>query len=285
MSNKSKSLIKSLLNFTKVEHTIFSVPLLFSAAFMSNGNKWPEAKIMVCLILAATGARILGMAMNRIIDRHIDCKNPRTRDRELPSRRLSPNKGYIIAAGGLLVYLTACIVLGKLPLYLSPIPVIILIGYSYLKRVTCLCHFGIGVVISLAPLGSFVAVTGTLTPPVSIILLTIFAFLWISGFDIIYGLLDIEFDQKNGIHSIPARFGYKGAVWISLFVHLMAFVAIALLAFSEGSTTKAAAINLILLIATGGAFILANSELLPVEKRFFPISAITGVCGALIPLI
>jgi len=274
-------MLKSFLKFTKAEHTIFSIPLLFSSAYLSNQNIWPKPIILVFLILAATGARILGMAMNRIIDRHIDKENPRTKDREIPSGKLSLKKAYLIAGSGLVLYLYACLSLGKLALYLSPLPIFILISYSYLKRITWLCHFGIGVVIALAPLGSFVAVTNTVTPPTSVILLTVFSFFWISGFDIIYGLQDIEFDQKQGIYSIPAKFGYTKAVWIARTVHLTAFSALFCLTF----LTRINPLQTSLLIITGITLILANSEIMAVEKRFFPLSAIAGVCGAIIPVL
>jgi 4-hydroxybenzoate polyprenyltransferase len=285
MKKPSKSLIKSFIGFTKIEHTIFSVPLLFSAAFLSNGNKWPEISVMTLLILAATGARVLGMAMNRLIDSHFDSNNPRTRDREIPSGRLSKKNGYLIALTGFFVYLISCIGLGKLPLLLSPIPVIILIGYSYLKRITCLCHFGIGVVMALAPLGTSVAITGRVVPDLSVILLSTFAFLWISGFDIIYGLLDIDFDRKYMVHSIPARLGYQKAVWVARIIHLTAFISVVLLALKGRGTAGLTTGHLLLITVTGMAFILANSELLPVKDRFFPISAVSGVCGALISLL
>jgi 4-hydroxybenzoate polyprenyltransferase len=119
---KSESALKNILNFTKIEHTAFSLPLIFTGAWLGAGNQFPSVKVMLLIVAAAVGARIFGMAMNRVFDRHIDLLNPRTASRELPAGKISLTTALFIAAGGLAFYLLTCWILGGWCLILSPIP-------------------------------------------------------------------------------------------------------------------------------------------------------------------
>jgi 4-hydroxybenzoate polyprenyltransferase len=271
--------IQKILSFTKVEHTVFSLPLLFSGAWIGAGNRWPKFSILLLLLAAGVGARILGMAANRILDRHIDAKNPRTKNRELPSGALSMKTAVAVALFGLALYEIACIMLGPLVAFLSPIPAIVLIGYSLLKRFTPLCHFGIGLAMGLAPLGAFTAVSLSLHPCSDIVLTFFFAFFWMSGFDIIYALLDIDFDRGASVHSIPAAVGARRASLIAAACHLAAFGMLSALFLSGDFNAPA----LLCLIAAAGAFVAAHLPMIPVSVRFFPISAAAGIAGALVP--
>ena len=181
----SQGLLSKAANFVKVEHTIFSLPLIFAGAWIGAKGQWPGLRLLTLVALAGLGARALGMAMNRILDRRLDLLNPRTAGRELPSGRMSPAQGWGIAAGGLAVYLAACAALGPVCLKLSPIPAFVLITYSILKRLSSLCHFGIGISLALGPLGAYVAVTGGTDASASILLLALITLCWISGFDVI----------------------------------------------------------------------------------------------------
>ena len=277
----SPTLLAGVMNFTKIEHTVFSLPLLFSGTWLGAGRRWPGWTVLVLIALAGLGARCLGMAMNRILDRDLDAKNQRTANRELPSGRISLLVAYAIAAAGLGVYLVACWALGPLCLMLSPVPAVPLIAYSLLKRFTNLCHFGIGLCLALAPLGAFVAASGSVALDSEVILLALFAFCWISGADIVYALMDIDSDRKTGVHSIPASLGAGGAQLVAGCVHLAAIgCLVALWLALGGNVLPCAAVAV-----SAAAFCAGYVQRIPVAVRFFPIFAIAGVSGSLVPLL
>jgi 4-hydroxybenzoate polyprenyltransferase len=274
-------MIKKLLNFTKIEHTAFSLPLLFTGAWLGGQAHWPHIRILLLIIVAALGARIFGMSFNRIFDRHIDAQNPRTADRELPSGSLSVATALTVAVAGLILYLAACALLGRWCLYLSPLPLIPLLSYSLLKRFTWLCHFGIGLCLALAPLGAFVAVAGYPRFSFEVLLFSGFVFCWLSGADIIYALLDIDSDRRNKIYSLPARMGSKQAQWISAATHLAALICLALLLV----ILKAGIPALLALAVTVVTFVLMYVPSIPVHRRFFPMATLAGVAGSVTPLL
>ncbi|MEE9368060.1 MAG: UbiA-like polyprenyltransferase [Pontiella sp.] len=266
-------------SFTKVEHTILSLPLLFAGAWIGTGGM-PPIKALVLIAFAGLGARTFGMALNRILDKDIDAKNPRTKNRDLPSGRLSMGQGYGVAAVGLVIYFIACAFLGNTVLKLSLFPLVPLALYSLLKRFTPLCHYGIGVALATAPLAAFIAVTNSVAFPVELALLAIFTFCWISGFDIIYALMDIDFDRENKVRSIPASLGSKSAQLVAAITHLVSFAALVLLWMSTGGI-----LSFIALLVSATAFSAAYLQSIPVAVRFFPISAIAGIAGALVVLL
>ncbi len=274
-------MIKKILNFTKIEHTAFSLPLIFTGAWMGGQGQWPRLSVLALIILAAIGARIFGMSFNRIFDRRIDALNPRTAGRELPSGQMDLLTAFTIAMVALAVYLGACIALGRWCVYLSPLPLIPLLGYSLLKRFTVLCHFGIGLCLSLAPLGAYVAAAGHPLFTMEVMLFAAFVFFWLSGADIIYATLDIESDRLNGIFSIPARLGATGAQWVSATVHGLALVCLLVLL----SISDKDGVAMVGFVITAGLFLLMYMPFVPVPKRFFPVSTLAGVAGAVTPLL
>jgi 4-hydroxybenzoate polyprenyltransferase len=274
-------MLKRILNFTKIEHTAFSLPLILTGAWMGGDGQWPRLSVLLLIVLAAVGARLFGMSFNRIFDRHIDALNPRTESRELPSGQLSLLMALTIALVALATYLGACIALGRWCVYLSPLPLIPLLGYSLLKRFTYLCHFGIGLCLALAPLGAFVAAAGHPLFSMEVLLFAGFVFFWLSGADIIYAIMDIDSDRKTGIYSIPAKLGATGAQWVSAMAHACALSCLFLL-LTTASMGVAATIGY---IVTLGIFIFMYMPFVPVSKRFFPVSTLAGVAGAVTPLL
>ncbi len=269
-----------LLRFTKIEHSIFSLPLLFTGAWLGADRQMPPLTTLALIVIAGVGARMLGMAMNRILDRKLDALNPRTAGRELPSGQLSVATAGLVAATGLVAYLAACALLGPLVLALSPIPALALIGYSSLKRFTPGCHYGIGVCIGLAPLGAYVAASGNLYLSPEILLLAAFSFCWISGFDIIYALQDISADRKFGVYSVPAALGSRGAQIVAGVTHTLALAAATGLVLILGG----GALAWLAWLVAAGAFVYAYLPMVPLPARFFPTSAVAGIAGALVPL-
>lgn len=276
-----QNLAVRMCNLVKVEHTLFSLPLLFAGAWIGAGYRWPGGRVLLLVALAGLGARALGMAMNRILDRHLDQLNPRTLGRDLPAGRLTLAQGWCVAVSGLVVYLAACTALGPVCLKLSPVPAAVLIGYSLLKRFTPLCHFGIGLTLAFGPLGAYVAVTGKTEMTPVIMLLSLFTFCWISASDILYALQDIESDRETGVHSIPVSTGPIRARWIAGGIHLIAWMATYWIWRMTGSGLTGA----VALCSAGLALALMYYERLPLSFRFFPVSAIAGVAGALVPLL
>lgn len=278
---KTESTLTNILNFTKIEHTAFSLPLIFTGAWLGAGGRFPAFTVMLLIMLAAVGARIFGMAMNRVLDRHIDLLNPRTADRELPAGKMTLTLAIVIAGCGLLVYLTACGLLGDWCLILSPIPLVPLLGYSLLKRITPFCHFGIGLCLALAPLGAYVAAAGHAHFTPAVILFSGFVFCWLSGADIIYALMDIEIDRKHRIHSLPAWLGANGALKVAAGVHFLAWSLLVTVVWCVGGGMLA----WIALAITGLLLAMMYIPAIPVPKRFFPISTLAGIAGALAPMV
>ncbi len=278
---KPESTVTHILNFTKIEHTAFSLPLIFTGAWLGAGFRFPSVAVMLLIVAAALGARIFGMAMNRVFDRHIDRLNPRTASRELPSGKMSLMQALTVAAGGLLVYLAACWALGGWCLILAPIPLIPLLGYSLLKRFTPLCHFGIGLCLALAPLGAYVAAAGHVRLSSAAILFSAFVFCWLSGADIIYAMMDIDHDREYNIHSMPAWLGMDGALRVAGATHLIALGVLAVVVRMLDGGSAAWAVMAVAAIF----FVLMYVPAIPLPKRFFPISTLAGIAGALAPMV
>ena len=274
-------MIAKILNFIKIEHTAFSLPTVLVGAWLGAGDQWPSLRVIGLIIVAATGARVFGMSFNRIFDRRIDALNPRTAARELPAGTMSLSLALVIALCALAVYLAACAMLGRWCLWLSPVPLIPLLGYSLLKRYTVLCHFGIGLCLALAPLGAFVAAAGHIHFSDRVWLFSAFVFFLLSGSDIIYAILDIQFDRAYHIHSIPARLGAGRAQLISAACHGVALACLAgMLVVGRAGWQGWSAFGLTLAL-----FILMYLQNIPVHQRFFPIASLAGVSGALTALL
>ena len=214
-------LVPALLSFVRFSHTIFALPFALAAAVLAR-MEIPPAAVLGWILLAMVGARSLAMALNRIIDADIDAANPRTAGRELPSGRLAVGQVLAFCAVSLLVLLIAVSQLPEETWVLWPIPVAAFVLYPLAKRVTWLCHLALGLTIGIAPMGAWLAVTGDLEA--APVLLGLCVACWIAGFDIIYALLDVDFDRAYGVHSVPARFGEARALWFTRGLHAVAIV-------------------------------------------------------------
>ncbi|MGI2295806.1 UbiA-like polyprenyltransferase [Paenibacillus sp. GXUN7292] len=214
--------LRIILEMIKFEHTIFALPFAYMGALLGAvvlEKRMPTWSEIGWITLAMFGARSAAMGLNRLIDKAIDLKNPRTAQRALPAGLLKSAEvlAFIIISFALLFIASAN--LSPITMKLMPIAVFMLVLYSYTKRFTWLCHVVLGLTIGLSPLGGWLAITGTASLPVWLLYVTVA--LWIAGFDIIYATQDYEYDRDNGVHSIPARFGIAGAIWISRSFHLV----------------------------------------------------------------
>lgn len=198
-------------------HSVFSLPFAYMAAFAASEGL-PGFFDFLWITVAMFGARNAANALNRVIDAEIDEKNPRTRERHIPAGILSKKELMTFTAVCLSLLVLAAFMLNSLCVKLLPVAGFLLIFYSYTKRFTWACHLFLGLASSAAPVGSWIAVTGKLELP-AVVLGAVYG-LWVAGFDIIYGTLDVDFDRRNGIHSIPADFGIKKALEISLGFHV-----------------------------------------------------------------
>jgi 4-hydroxybenzoate polyprenyltransferase len=208
---------KLFSSLVKFEHTIFALPFAYVGAFLAVDGV-PSAHDLVWITVAMVGARSFAMALNRLIDAGIDACNPRTAGRELPRGALLPWQVVAFALASLAIFLAAVYQLAPIVGWLWPIPVIGFVLYPYLKRLTWLCHFWLGAVDGLAPIGAWAAVTNEI--PWQACLLGAAVAVWIAGFDILYALFDLGVDRAQGLHSIPARFGVEKAFALSRACHV-----------------------------------------------------------------
>lgn len=206
----------------KFEHTIFALPFAYIGAVIGSfvvNNDWPTWWQILWITLAMVGARNVAMALNRLIDKKIDAENPRTAMRALPAGLLKEKEVILFTIASFILLFVSAYQLNMLAVKLLPIAAFFLVFYSYTKRFTWACHLVLGITDGLAPLGGYVAVTGTIDWIGMLLFATVG--LWIAGFDIIYACQDYEFDREKGLHSIPSRFGVRKALWIARFFHVL----------------------------------------------------------------
>jgi 4-hydroxybenzoate polyprenyltransferase len=225
------SALRHFLDAIKFEHTVFALPFAYIAMVLAAGG-WPGAHVIVWVTLAMVGGRTLAMSANRLIDRFIDARNPRTAGRHLPSGLLTSGQvtHAAVASAGLL-FLSAW-QLNPLCLALAPVAALFLIGYSYTKRFTWLSHFILGFTDGIAAAGGWIAVRERFDPPVFVLWFALTV--WIGGFDLIYACQDVKFDRAAGLHSVPVRFGIAAALRAAKVCHALTIVAFATLGWMAG---------------------------------------------------
>ena len=218
-------MMKNYLSLIKFSHTIFAMPFALIGFFLASQDFEFEIiklfYVIICMILARSSA----MAFNRYIDREIDKKNIRTAEiREIPNGTIKAKNALIFVIINSILFVIVTYFINTICFYLSPVALLIILGYSYTKRFTSLCHIILGLGLSLSPIGAYLAVAGQfdLTP----LLMSFLVLFWVSGFDIIYSLQDKEFDENNNLNSIPVLLGVKKGLWFSRFLHLIAIVLI-----------------------------------------------------------
>lgn len=213
--------ISVYLRMIKFSHSIFALPFAFTSALIA-ASGIPELRQVLWIVVAMVGARSGAMGLNRIIDKKIDSANPRTAGREIPQGAISIFEAALLVVVSFIFLELAAYMLNPLCLKVSPIAIAVLVLYSYTKRFTWLSHFVLGLSISAAPLGAWIAVKGTFN--FEIIPLVIAVIFWLAGFDVLYALQDIDFDRKYGLYSIPKRFGTRKSVHFSRIFHAISFL-------------------------------------------------------------
>jgi 4-hydroxybenzoate polyprenyltransferase len=218
--------VRTYLDMIKIEHTVFALPFAFLGMVLA-ARGWAPWPTVGWILVAMVGARSAAMGFNRLVDRSIDARNPRTATRALPAGRLSPGAVRAFVAASLALLVLAAWRLNPLALALSPVAIAIVLLYSYTKRFTSASHLVLGLGLAGAPLGAWIAVAGSVEPAALVLALVVAT--WVAGFDVLYALQDEGFDREHGLHSIPARFGVRGALVISAALHAVMLAALAAL--------------------------------------------------------
>ncbi len=214
-------------HMVRFSHSVFALPFALAGVVLAVDRLGfcPGPGVWLWTVVAMVGARSTAMAVNRLADARIDAANPRTRNRELPRGALSPASAWAFTALAAAAFVFAAWRLNPLAFALSPVALAVVVFYSFTKRFTWASHLFLGLALGVAPVGGWVAVTGRLEFPPFLITLGVLG--WVAGFDVFYALQDLDFDRRTGLHSIPARFGPRGAVIAARILHGVAVAALA----------------------------------------------------------
>ena len=250
------------------KHTVFALPFAIIALITAADPGWPTPRIWLWVFVAMVAARTAAMAFNRLADHRIDTDNPRTADRALPAGRLSRNFAWAVTAVSAALFIFAAASLNPLCLVLAPPAMAVLLGYSYAKRFTTASHLWLGVALGIAPIGAWIAVTGSVDWPALVLAGAVS--LWVAGFDVIYSLQDEFFDRKHALHSLPARLGGASALVLARLFHLAAFAGFFVFALAAGGGP----IRLLAVVAAGLMLgwqhrLIRADDLRSVDQAFF----------------
>jgi len=264
------------LEMIKIEHTLFALPFAFLGAVLA-ARGLPSGRQILWIVVAMIGARSAAMAFNRIADRSLDAKNPRTATRALPAGLLSVGFVWAFTIASAALFLLAAAMLNRLTLILAPVALACVLLYSFTKRWTQFSHLVLGACLSIAPTGAWIAVLGEIGSPVPL-LLSLVVLLWTAGFDVLYACQDYDFDRNEGLRSIPARFGISGALWIARGLHAAAFLALVWLFVITGLGPLA----FVGVIATGALLVYQHrlvraGDLSRLNAAFFTTNAFVSV--------
>lgn len=273
------SRVRTLLEFVKIEHTLFALPFVLAgmAVGVRDAGVPFSWRTLLLVLVAATGARTLGMTLNRIVDRAIDARNPRTATRALPAGAMRMGTAVAIALVAGVALVVAAALLNRLVLILAPVLALLFFAYPYAKRVTWACHFVLGLAFLCAPAGGFLAVTGSFDGWLPPFLLGLAAMAWVAGFDVIYALLDVGFDRANGVRSIPAAFGEPAARRIAAMLHMLTVLFLAVFARVEGLGWP----MWVAIAAMAGLLVYEHATVDPsdpaaINRAFFHVNAVVG---------
>jgi 4-hydroxybenzoate polyprenyltransferase len=260
----------------KVEHTLFALPFAILGAVLAARGR-PGGWQIVWITVAMVGARSTAMAFNRIADRDYDARNPRTKMRALPTGNLSVGFVWVFILVSASIFFLAAAMLNRLTLMLSPIALASIMLYSYTKRWTLFSHLILGWCLAIAPTGAWIAVRGAIDSPIPL-LLSLVVMLWTAGFDVLYACQDYDFDRRERLYSIPARFGIARSLWISRLLHAGAFTALVALYF----LTNLGLLAVVGVIGTGGLLIYQHTlvradDLSRLNAAFFTTNAFVSL--------
>ncbi len=265
------------LEMVKVGHTIFALPFALVALLLASGG-WPGGRLVALVVVALLCARAAAMAFNRLVDADLDARNPRTRMRALPAGKLTRGFAAAFVAICVVGFTASAFAINRLCFALSPVALGVVLGYSYAKRFTALCHLWLGASLGIAPLAAWCAVRGVVDATTWIPgTLAIGVLFWVAGFDLIYACQDVEFDRGNGLKSLPARLGAARALRLAAWFHAItvaAFIAAGRLALLGGWWWSAVAVVALLLVLEHR--VADPSDPKRIEIAFFRVNAAIG---------
>ena len=222
IQKSEKNIVGDFSGLVMLPHTLFAMPFALTAVVLASYSYPLTPRKIILILVAFAAARSAAMAFNRLVDHRIDSENPRTKGRHLPAGRLSRGQVWVFTVFASALFVVAAGLLGKLCLILSPVALAVIFLYSYTKYFTSISHLVLGLALAIAPVGAYIAVTGTLNA--GVITLAGAVLLWVAGFDIIYSLQDEHFDREIGLHSIPSKIGAVKALWLSRVLHLFSVI-------------------------------------------------------------
>lgn len=266
---------RELLDMIKFEHTVFALPFALLGA-LAGAQGIPPLRVSLWILAAMVGARTAAMTFNRLVDADIDAENPRTATRALPAGRVSRSGALLMLGAGIVLFGLAAGALGPLTWALSPLALVIILGYSLCKRFTTWAHVVLGLSLSGAPLGAWIAVTGRIEAPALWLSGGVLA--WTAGFDILYALQDERFDRERGLHSIPARLGTARALLLSRALHLLALACWAQFNLLLGSHVVGwAGWAVVMAMLAREQWLVRGGDLSRIDHAFFTLNSLVGL--------
>ncbi len=272
------SLVRSTvvtLEMIKWEHSIFALPFALTGAVLAAGG-WPPLRVLGWIVVCMVAARTAAMAFNRLVDADLDRENPRTASRALPAGTLSRGfvAGFVVASSALFVLGTW--MLNRMTLELAPFALLVVLSYSYMKRITRWSHLVLGLALGIAPTAAWIAVRGSFDP--RILTLTLAVLLWVGGFDVLYACQDFEHDRRVGLNSIPQAFGLEGAFWIARGMHVAMLLVLVWLVmlFGLGRIADAGVAVVAMLLAYEHA-IISPGDMRRMNAAFFTLNGVISV--------
>lgn len=266
---------RELLDMIKFEHTVFALPFAFLGA-LAAAQGIPPLRTILWILAAMVGARTAAMTFNRLVDVDVDAENPRTAGRALPAGRVSRAGAILLMGAGIVLFGLAAGALGPLTWALSPLALVIILGYSLCKRFTSWAHVVLGLSLSGAPLGAWIAVSGRIEAPALWLSGGVLA--WTAGFDILYSLQDQGYDRDKGLHSMPVRLGTGGALALSRAFHLLALAAWAMFNLHMGSHLIAwAGWATVTVMLAKEQWLVRGGDLSRIDQAFFTLNSLVGL--------
>jgi 4-hydroxybenzoate polyprenyltransferase len=263
--------VETYASLVKLSHTVFALPFALAAIVLASRDAPITAGKVALIVLCIAAARTAAMAFNRLVDREIDAKNPRTRDRELPRGAVGVGAVRLLVAASCGAFLVGAALLGTLPLLLSPLALGLALGYSYAKRFTAWCHVILGLAVAFAPGGAWIA----LGAPVTLApwLLVAGVACWVAGFDVLYALQDRGFDHGQKLHSIPVALDVKGALWVSALLHVATAVCLCAVGLLLGrGIAYQVGVGLVAALLAYEHAIVRPSDLSRIDRAFFDLN-------------
>ena len=274
-----ESLLARYASLVKLPHTLFALPFALVGVTIASYVNNVRASQLLWVVVAFTAARFAAMAFNRIIDRHIDALNPRTAAREIPAGRISLAQARIAVVIAGAVFLLSAQQLNPLCLALAPLALAWVLSYSYTKRFTRWSHVALGVGLGIAPVGGYLAVTGAWSTPWWVLpVLAIAVTSWVAGFDIFYALQDVGFDRAQGLHSVPAAMGARGAIAVARALHLLSVAALAAVGLGIGAgLVYALGVATVALLLLYEHSLVRPADLSRLDAAFFTMNGVISV--------